>query len=316
LAKNRLLKYMAEFEAAVDAIVCSKGDVIEIRPPWRNGGRIVSCPASNQIIVDNDLIDTGADTVIIRVHDPDTGADSIETHSVGSVIGGLITITDTWTNNPKKDDIFSFGPTDDVTKLFRVIGISEGGELSYKIKVIEYNENVYDGDDSTPEIPIQGFVTPQSAPSQTRPVSRGEIQQTYPPEIWSESSYDSASTTNISFDNNPSAGSIAWSAEDGETELLFTINGVDYEITESSTTKKYIYWDSNYPTEFKSTDDFYEAIGDTKWLICINDNGYAWPRYACKAVHGDAVLAGPILDKIMTYDDEILVYDGDIVYMD
>ncbi len=129
LAKNRILKYVIEFEADIDAIACKKGDIVYVVEPWRLGGRIVNCPASNQVTLDAPPKVSGADTIAVRVNHPDTGAETVEPHAVASVSGSVVTISDTWTVTPKKDDLYAFGPTAAILKKFRVVGITEEGEL-------------------------------------------------------------------------------------------------------------------------------------------------------------------------------------------
>jgi len=125
LAKNRLLKYMVQFEAEVDAIACRKGDIVLVVEPWRLGGRVVSSLAGNKVVLDSAPNTSAADTIAVRVNHPDTGAETIETHTVLSVDGTEVTITDTWSVNPKKDDLYAFGPTADIIKKFRVVGINQ-----------------------------------------------------------------------------------------------------------------------------------------------------------------------------------------------
>lgn len=125
LAKNRLLKYMVQFEANVDAIACRKGDIVLVVEPWRLGGRIISCPANNKVVLETTPSQSAADTIAVRVNHPETGAETIETHTVAAVDGTEVTIPDTWTVAPKKDDLYAFGPTNDIIKKFRVVGINQ-----------------------------------------------------------------------------------------------------------------------------------------------------------------------------------------------
>lgn len=129
LAKNRILKYTVEFEADIDAIACKKGDIVYVVEPWRLGGRIVACTANNKVTLEAPPATSAADTIAVRVNHPDTGDETVETHTVASVAGAVVTIADTWSVTPKKDDLYAFGPTSVILKKFRVVGITEGGEL-------------------------------------------------------------------------------------------------------------------------------------------------------------------------------------------
>jgi len=263
-------------------------------------------------------MDSGSDTIIVRVHDPATGADSIETHTVSGVNGQLITIDDTWDINPSRDDLYDFGPTGDATKKFRITGISQGGELSHKIACEIYDVDVYGGDDLEPDVPAARYIVPSSsAPSRTRPVTSGQVEDNVVTGSNEGESYDFPMISNLTWGNNdPGAGSVSWSKTDSDDEILVCLNNVTYEITESNTGNIYIYWDESSSTVFSGTDILSETVGPGKWLICVNDNGYAYPNYPFKAIHGAAVQASSILDKILTYDDEILIYDGNILNWD
>lgn len=315
MARNRLIKINTEHESDIDAIVSTKGDVVSIMPPWKRGGRVIGCPANNQVIVDSKCMDSGSDTIVVRVHDPETGADSIETHTVTSVNGQVITISDTWTINPQKDDLYDLGPTADATKKFRITGIGQGGEFSHKISCEIYDANVYGGDDLEPDIPESGYIVPSSsAPSRTRPVTSGEVQDNVITGSDEGESYDFPMISNLTWgDNDPGAGSVSWSKTDEDDDILICLKNITYEITESNTSDIYIYWDESSPTVLQSSSNQNDSVGSGKWLLCINDNGYAYPNYPFKAIHGAAVKASSILDKIVTHNGEIIVHNGNVV---
>lgn len=200
LAKNRLIKSVSSFETDVDAIVCKKGDVINVAPPWRRDGRVVSCPMNNQVILDGLKMGSGDDTLIVRSRDPVTGDDNVETHTVASVDGAVVTISGTWTITPKIDDVYAFGPTAKLIQRHRVVGIGAGEELRHKIAVAEYHTGVYSGDGENPVIPIGSYVTPQSVPDRTRPPTLNDFTRTWTDESLKQSNYDVPLTTDIVFE--------------------------------------------------------------------------------------------------------------------
>jgi hypothetical protein len=322
LAKNRLIPYAISFKADIDAIVSKKGDQISVRPPWRNGGRIISCPNNNQIITDSILFDSGTDVVVVRVHDPETGADSIETHTVSSVENiknqagyyyrAIVTITDTWTKKPKPGDIFSFGPTSEAGKLFTVTGIEETGELQHKISVIPYDADRWAGDDLEPDIAENTVIVSQSSGSgRTSPTSIGQIN-----DLIAEPSAASPYLlipvpVNLNWVNNES---ISWEAEDGDDTIQFSIADTTYDITPGTTSDKFVYFDITSPTEFQTSNDINDCYGAGKWLICINDNSIAYPFYPHKPIHGATILPGTVTDNIITKNGETVTKNGNVVY--
>lgn len=199
LAKNRLVKSVSSFETDVDAIVCMKGDVINVTPSWRRDGRVVGCPASNRVILDAPKMGSGDDTIVIRSRNPDTGDDNVKLYTVTAVDGTLVTVSGTWTIQPKIDDVYSFGPTARIIQKHRVVGIGAGEEFRHKILVAEYHSDIYSGDGEDPVVPIGSYVTPQSVPDRTRPPTLNDFAQMYPDELLKESNYDVPLTTEIVF---------------------------------------------------------------------------------------------------------------------
>ncbi|GAH20754.1 unnamed protein product, partial [marine sediment metagenome] len=104
LACNKLLKSTIEFEANIDAIACTIGDVIYVQhdvPEWGAGGRVLSA-TSNTVTIEQSLqVSEGTDEIKIKVYNPTTKEDQIETHLVSNISGPIITIEDTWSKCPK-----------------------------------------------------------------------------------------------------------------------------------------------------------------------------------------------------------------------
>lgn len=297
LAKNHLIKSLSMFEADIDAIVSEKGDVINVISPWNKDGRIVSCSSNNQVIIDNERISSGDDTLIVRTHDSVTGKDAVGQYTVASISGAIITITGTWSVTPSPGDVYALGPTDKVVGEYRVIGIDESEELTHKLVVTEYHDGIYSGDDGEPVIPISGYMTPQSdpLPAHTRPIPLNELYRMYPDELLRELSIDIPLTTNVKWeDDTPSANYVRWSAEDAETPLLLDYRGTINEITASNTDKKYIYWDEANPTVFSVTDTVATAIAAGRWLMAYNDLGTAGLAFGRKIIHGGLIQADTI----------------------
>jgi len=71
---------------------------------------------------------------------------------------------------------------------------------------------------------------------------------------------------------------------------VLTYKGAVYAINAdaSGDTNKYIYWDKgNNPTTFQTTNTLSEAMGQHKWIMCVNDNGVARPVHAGKPYWGE-----------------------------
>lgn len=83
---------------------------------------------------------------------------------------------------------------------------------------------------------------------------------------------------------------VSWESFDEINPILFRILGVTYEITPGSTTSKYVYWDPNFPTVFCSTNDLNIAIMSGNWMVCINDDGTAYPQNMGQFIHGGTLV--------------------------
>lgn len=199
LAKNELIKSIVTFDADIEAIVCLKGDVVYIASPWKKDGRVVSCPANNKVVLDKEPSPSGADKILIRTFDTVTKKDKVEVHTVSSVDGAEVTITDTWSYKPKNMDVYAFGPADKVTEKFRIIGITEKEELVHTIIAGEYHDDLYIGDEDEPVLPMGGYVAPQVAPDRTNMITLADLRAEYPKEVMGLPNIDAPMTTDITF---------------------------------------------------------------------------------------------------------------------
>jgi len=300
LAQNKLLKSVVEFEADIDAIACTLGDVIYVQhdvPEWGYGGRVVQA-THNTLTVDRDVEPSEeTDEVMVRVTD-DFGNESIETHLVSSVDGNVITIEDSWTKTPRRDDAWAYGQQNLYARKYRVIGLEKRSDQTVKVTAIEYNDAVYDVDSVSAEIPIDGYQPPVSAGQDTPKAHPNweDLKKRYPTYILGVPSIDQPMITNLQWnDNTPAAGYVSWSATDGTNPILLSYGGIAYEITASSSNLKYIYWDVNdTPSTFKFSDNLLDTIGAGKWLMAYNDGGTAYPAMSSKIIHGGLIQAGTV----------------------
>jgi len=297
LAQNILLKSVIEFEADIDAIACTVGDVIYVQhdvPDWKEGGRVISS-TNNTIVVDKEVTPSGGtDKVLVRVYNPETEAEEIENHTVSGVDGKTITISDTWTTNPSEGDIFCYGTSADTARKYRITDMSVSSEQRIKITAIEYNEDVYTYDDDNPTIPISDYDAPVSDDNATKPPTFDEIRREYPKSLQGIPTLDIPITHNLLWSGNE-VDTVGWEAEDGENPILLTYKGTTYEITADDTTSTYIYWDLNDSNNtFKATDTLANAIGADKWLMCLNDAGEEHPAWGISVLHGGFIKAGTL----------------------
>jgi len=183
LNQNELLHRTVEFEANIDAIICSLGDVIYIQhdiPNWGSpsgeigssddeyggGGRLISATnVTNAILtLDRKMLfttpdwDAGGNTYEVMVRTID---DVIETKTITGVSGDdneVITVSGTFTTNPQKGDVWAVGKQNLVTKEFMVLALEKSSDQMVKIKCLEYNETIYESDMSVMDLPNNGDI--------------------------------------------------------------------------------------------------------------------------------------------------------------
>jgi len=310
LAKNQVINSITTFDTDIDASTISKGDVIRIIPPEESGGRIVAYHSASDInkeddiiVVDRDLTDSDSDTILVRMHDPATNEDVVETHTIKSIENNWVTINGTFTVQPSEGDLYGFIPTSKLEE-FRVIGITHHGDMKHTIQAVEYSDDVYLGDEGTPTVPIIGYNSPESNPTPnfTKPISLNDIRTLIGGEDIEnrEPSMDIPWRSNLEFVSNyPSAGYVSWRNKDyggDDTPIVISFEDEHYEIPLSNTDEKYIYWDVTDPEEFKVTSTLSDITNypGERWIVCVNDNGTAIPTVSMSSLHGGLIQAGTI----------------------
>jgi len=161
LAQNELLHRTIQFDADVDSIACTIGDVIYFAhdvPQWGLvSGRVVSSTANTVVVDKNVTIESGKSYKVKVWHNDDT----IETKSIINSPGTTTTlvISGTWNINPEQYSVFTFGEAGVEAKPFRVTSVSRTGDLKCTLECIEYDENCYAVDTETPKLPTINYST-------------------------------------------------------------------------------------------------------------------------------------------------------------
>lgn len=160
LRANKYELRTCTFEAFVDAIACTLGDVILLQhdvTDWGAGGRIV---ASDGAAVTLDRAVTTEDGKKYRLMVRDSKTDRLDTYEVKSVSGDTLTLTQAAQIAP--DDLYTFGEATKEAKPFRVLAITKGmTEQTRKITCMEYYPELYAGDDT--DVPIIDYTTQSDA---------------------------------------------------------------------------------------------------------------------------------------------------------
>ena len=156
LRANKYELRTCTFDAYVDAIACTIGDVILLQhdvTEWGSGGRVASVDGA---AVTLDRTVTIAEGKQYRLMVRDSKTDTLHTYEVQSVSGAVVTLTQA--AEIAADDLYTFGEATKEAKPFRVLSISKGmTEQTRKITCMEYYPELY-ADDNT-DVPIIDYTT-------------------------------------------------------------------------------------------------------------------------------------------------------------
>jgi len=300
LLENRYLYSTVEFDADIDAIACTIGDVIYVQssiPDWGEGGRILSA-TTNTVVLDKSVaLGAGTAKILVKTYDPINEQEQIDEKTVLSIVGATVTIDGTWTVTPSAYDVYAIGLTTEVSKKYRVIGIRKSTDQKMTITAIEYNVLVYGGDDSDPVIPISDYTSPESnGTSIIKPPSVDTIKNIYPIDtLFNEATMTADIPLFNGFawtDNAPSSGAV--------TTTAFTIyyKGATYEVAAFNSSDQFFYWNPAYNpgsgagTVLQSTNSLASVLG--YWVVGMNISGTFIPRYGAQVLHGGLIQADTI----------------------
>jgi sulfur carrier protein ThiS len=168
LYQNQYLTKTIEFEADIDSIACTIGDVISIQhdtPNWLYGGRIVSA-TSTTITLDKEVTAT-SDLLLIMVRvasqttaSDDGYVDHIETINLvsPSTTTATLSLSGSFSSIPAKYDLYGIGYRTLSVKEFKVMSVTRTSDQNCKIVAIEYNESIYNVDNQDPVIPTPPYL--------------------------------------------------------------------------------------------------------------------------------------------------------------
>lgn len=297
LERNRLIRNTNSFMAHKDAFRYKLGRVIKLQcelSDWGHGYRTVACTANNKITLDRDAGDeiSPGDLLDIRVYDTITQAVCLDTYTVESVEGAVVTIVETWTVTPSAGCRVAVAAAD-VLKLRRIIAIDPTVDNYFKVTVETYDADLFDADELDPNNPNANYIWPAPAGQLNGPLTRAEITdlitQLLPPQPDIEIPWPS----NLTWTGS-GGDTVAWSATDGDDPITFRYRGNTYEITADSTTDEFVYWDPNYTTTFRHTNLLSTVLAAGGWLMCRNVDGVAYPSVPMQTIHGGLIQAGTI----------------------
>ena len=295
---NKLQLRTVTFEAGIDSIACTVGDVVMIAhdvPQWQFSGRVESV-TGNQAVLPCEVGDLSADYVLQWRA---SATDKLYEHgcSVVSYEDGYTTVSIVYGSGetavyPKAGDIFSIAEDSTDNKLFTVQSITRAQDFTRMLTCIEYNEDVfeepsnYDPDESK-EIMYSVMLGQMANETLTITAKKGVTTETY--------------TTSFTKQENGWYFDVAITPVSGYAVGSIVINGVSYGLRASNIPINKDYLVTAQPAE----------IGSTVYMNGNrNDNNryyLFYPDYACTS----RVTKGNLQGKITVIDiSNGLPYEG------
>lgn len=150
---NRYLSETVQFEAFHDSLVCKYGDIVGVShdlPQYGYSGRIISCNSS-QIVLDKQVTFVVGKTYAVLLRNKNNQIQEITVSGTGTT--NTLTVAETLAYAFELYDNYMFGEINKTSKLFRVVNIATGSDLTRQLTCIEYNASIYE-DGATVNIPI------------------------------------------------------------------------------------------------------------------------------------------------------------------
>ena len=295
LKRNELIRNINNFRQYKDAFRYSLGDVLRIQhrtPDWGVSYRVTGSTANNKVTLDRTCDAVADELLYLQSYDESLEKVRIDSYTVLSVSGKVVTIVETWDVTPLKNYMVAIGVTGE-TKLRRIIKIDSTADNYFDITVETYDTDLFTADDLDPDNPNQNYTWGTPANPLTRPVTRDEVIDLINTLAAPQPDIDAPQTSNLTWTGS-GGDTVTWSKTDATEVIIFRYKGTDYEITPDSTTDEFIYWDPAYTTTFRTTDDASVAVTLGKWYMCRNVDGIAYPAVPFAVIHAGVLQAGTI----------------------
>jgi len=303
LLQNRLLLRTIEFGVDVEGLLCAIGDSFyfqhdTVEPTSLLGGRVVSSTDNTIVVNRGDCNLAGALKVLVRVYDPSTGTWAFEDHSVNTVSGTTITISDTWTLNPKVDDPFIVGVTTSYKKQYAVTGLQFQADKTVIVSAVEYNAGVYAADTDAPDLQATGTTAPLAVGSHVALPTLDDVRTVTLDGGNVALPDDNTVVINVTWtSDDPGAGSVSWTHMDADYPIEVRYNNTIYPVDDGDTALKYIYWKLAAPNVLSATNTLSDVAAAGGTLFAINESGtvkFALESYnnayALAAAGGDGIV--------------------------
>jgi len=295
LKRNELIRNVNSFRQYKDGFRYKLGNTINIQhkvPNWGEGYRVVKSTAANKVTLDRACTAEVDDLLFMQVYDEASKTVKVDSYTVQSVVGKVVTITTTWDVTPIKNYMVAIGADGDI-QTRRIIKMDLRSDNYFDIEVETYDTALFTADDLVPDLPDQNYIWATPANPLTRPVTYAEVIEAIHTVMVPQPDIDAPQTSNLTWTGS-GGDTVSWSKTDATEPIIFRYKGVSYEITPDGTTDEFIYWDPNFTTTFRTTNDASVAIALGRWYMCRNVAGVAYPTVPFSSIHAGVLQVGTI----------------------
>ena len=297
LKRNELIKNINSVRMTREALRYKLGRVVRIQcnvPGWGQAFRVISAPTTNTVQLDRTIEDVVENDLLwVKTYDTVEKEISLDSYTVQSVAGKVVTIKETWQPGctPLKNHLAAIG-IDGAIKLRRIIKMTAESSNFFNLELETYDTALFASDNVDPELTNPDYVhqpVTQLATPVTRQTVIDLIEALAPP----VPKVSKPQLFNCAWEGDD-VDTVSWSKRNPDEPILLEWEGTTYEITPDSTTLEYIYWDSETPTVFCKTAAAGIALAAGMYLACTNKDGVEHPADMTQTQHGAIIQVGTI----------------------
>lgn len=306
LNRNKLIKNVNSGRLYKSALRYKLGQTVRLQatiPNWGATYRVIQSETEHSVQLDRVLYEVlPGDIVFVKCYNEATKAVSIDSYTVASVLGKVLTIVEGWLANvtPIKGNVLALGKAGKI-KTRRIIRMRQRQDNYTDVEFETYDTVLFASDQTQPAAPNPDYIRPQppaELSQQTRMTrwEAAEIINRYTPPV---PNTDMPATSNCEWKDNwkddaPNAGYVSWVKRDPAKPILFRHRDVTYEIAEGSTDEKFIYWNISSPAVFLSTNTMNTAFGLGKWMVRYNYSGVSYTALLDTPMPGQTIETGTV----------------------
>jgi len=312
MQRNALIKNVNSVRMFKDALRYRLGRVVRLQatvPNWGQTFRVVQATSSNTMELDRIINASAGELLFVKSYDDINQEVSLDTYTVQSTVGKVVTIAETWLVTPDVNNICAIGKDGDI-KLRRIIKMKHTEDNYIDVDLETYDTDLFNSDGLPLYIDNPDYAWPAPSTQLLRPLTVEQVREIVHQMLPNRPDIEIPWWSNLDWSGD-SVDTVTWAKRDATEPIYFRYRGVSYEITPDTTTDEFIYWDPNFTTQFRTTNDGDVALAPGMWLMCINRAGVPFPANAVQLLHAAILLAGTIRAKHYLELRQTFVYNSE-----